>query len=75
MSRVGKCIDHGPMEGCWGTLKSESFYGLKFKDEQALINKIEEYIFFYNNYRFQKNIKGMTPNEVRYHANCNFIYF
>ena len=75
MSRVGKCIDNGPMEGFWGTLKSESFYGLKFKDEQALINKIEEYIFFYNNYRFQKNIKGMTPNEVRYHANCNFIYF
>ena len=75
MSRVGKCIDNGPMEGFWGTLKSESFYGLKFNDEQALRNKIEEYIFFYNNYRFQKNIKGMTPNEVRYHANCNFIYF
>ena len=75
MSRVGKCIDNGPMEGFWGTLKSESFYGLKFNDEQALINKIEEYIFFYNNYRFQKNLKGMTPNEARYHANCNFIYF
>ena len=75
MSRVGKYIDNGPMEGFWGTLKSESFYGLKFNDEQALINKIEEYIFFYNNYRFQKNLKGMTPNEVRYHANCNFIYF
>ena len=75
MSRVGKCIDNGPMEGFWGTLKSESFYGLKFNDEQALRNKIEEYIFFYNNYRFQKNIKGMTPNEARYHANCNFIYF
>ena len=22
MSRVGKCIDNGPMEGFWGTLKS-----------------------------------------------------
>ena len=41
MSRVGKCIDNGPMEGFWGTLKSESFYGLKFNDEQALLNKIE----------------------------------
>ena len=51
MSRVGKCIDNGPMEGFWGTLKSESFYGLKFTDEQSLRNKIEEYIFFYNNYR------------------------
>ena len=75
MSRVGKCIDNGPMEGFWGTLKSESFYGLKFNDEKSLRNKIEEYIFFYNNYRLQKNLKGMTPNEVRYHANCNFIYF
>ena len=75
MSRVGKCIDNGPMEGFWGTLKSESFYGLKFNDEHELRNKIEEYIFFYNNYRLQKNLKGMTPNEVRYHANCNFIYF
>lgn len=75
MSRVGKCIDNGPMEGFWGTLKSESFYGLKFDDEQSLRNKIEEYIFFYNNFRLQRNLKGMTPNEVRYHANCNFIYF
>ena len=23
----------------------------------------------------KRNLKGMTPNEVRYHANCNFIYF
>lgn len=75
MSRVGKCIDNGPMEGFWGTLKAESFYGLRLDDEQALRRKIEEYIFFYNNFRLQKNLKGMTPNEVKYHANCNFIYF
>lgn len=48
MSRVGRCIDNGPMEGFWGTLKAESFYGLKFDDEQSLRGKIEEYIFFYN---------------------------
>ena len=75
MSRVGKCIDNGPMEGFWGTLKSESFYGLKFEDETALRLKIDEYIFFYNNFRLQRNLKGMTPNEVRYHAYSNFIYF
>ena len=75
MSRVGKCIDNGPMEGFWGTLKAESFYGLRLDDEQALRRKIEEYIFFYNNFRLQTNLKGMTPNEVKYHANCNFIYF
>ena len=75
MSRVGKCIDNGPMEGFWGTLKSEAFYGLKFENETALKLKIEEYIFFYNNFRLQRNLKGMTPNELRYHAYNNYIYF
>lgn len=75
MSRVGKCIDNGPMEGFWGTLKSESFYGLKFRDEKELRYKIEEYIFNYNNYRLQEKLKCMTPNEVRYHAYCSNIYF
>ena len=75
MSRVGKCIDNGPMEGFWGTLKSEAFYGLRFENELELRLKIDEYIFFYNNFRLQRNLKGMTPNEVRYHAYSNFIYF
>ena len=75
MSRVGKCIDNGPMEGFWGTLKSEAFYGLKFENETALRLKIDEYIFFYNNFRLQRNLKGMTPNEVRYNAYSNYIYF
>lgn len=26
MSRVGKCIDNGPMEGFWGILKCEMYY-------------------------------------------------
>ena len=26
MSRVGRCIDNGPMEGFWGILKSEMYY-------------------------------------------------
>lgn len=75
MSRVGKCIDNGPMEAFWGTLKSEMFYGIKFKDLESLQSKIEEYIFFYNNGRLQSNLKGMTPNQYRYHSYCNFIYF
>ena len=34
MSRVCKCIDNGPMEGFWGTLKSEAFCGLVKKIPQ-----------------------------------------
>ena len=30
MSRVGRCIDNGPMEGFWGILKSEMYYLKKF---------------------------------------------
>ncbi len=31
MSRVGKCIDNGPMEGFLGTIKTEMFYGKNLK--------------------------------------------
>ena len=27
MSRVAKCINNGPMEGFWGILKRERYYG------------------------------------------------
>lgn len=39
MSRVGKCIDNGPMEGFFGTLKVEIFYGKKFKILEELKEK------------------------------------
>ncbi len=28
MSRVGKCIDNGPIENLWGIIKTEMFYKL-----------------------------------------------
>ncbi|WP_370736988.1 transposase [Desulfitobacterium hafniense] len=30
MSRVAKCIDNGPMEGFWGIIKRERYYGKRF---------------------------------------------
>ena len=74
MSRVGKCIDNGPMEAFWGTLKSEMFYGIKFDDLETLKAKIEEYIHYYNHDRLQAKLKGMTPIEYRNHS-YNAIYF
>ncbi len=68
MSRVGKCIDNGPMEGFFGTLKAEMFYGKYFKTLEELRSKIVEYIKFYNEKRFQKRLKCMTPLEYRNHA-------
>ena len=52
MSRVGKCIDNGPMEAFWGTIKSEMYYLNKFYTTDNLINSIIEYIEFYNKKRF-----------------------
>lgn len=66
MSRVGRCIDNGPMEGFWGLLKSEMYYLKKFTDQQELISAIEDYILFYNTKRYQKRLNCMTPME--FHA-------
>ena len=63
MSRVGRCIDNGPMEGFWGILKSEMYYLRKFTDEQELTAAIENYILFYNTKRYQKRLRCMTPME------------
>ena len=37
MSRVGRCIDNGPMESFWGMLKSEMYYLHRFTDRESLI--------------------------------------
>ena len=68
MSRVGKCIDNGPMEAFWGTLKAEQYYLNKYYSIEALQQAIEEYIEFYNTQRFQAKLKGLTPIEYRNQA-------
>ena len=66
MSRVGKCIDNGPMEGFWGILKSEMYYLKKFTSQEELTDAIENYISFYNTRRFQKKLHCMTPMEFHH---------
>jgi len=63
MSRVGKCIDNGPMEGFWGILKRERYYGHRFTSREELVAMIEEYIDYYNNKRYQRNLGVLTPFE------------
>ena len=63
MSRVGKCIDNGPMEGFWGILKREMYYGKRFTDKETLVKMIEDYIDYYNNKRLQRNLGVLTPME------------
>ena len=63
MSRVAHCIDNGPMEGFWGILKRERYYGRRFTSKQALIQMIESYICYYNTRRVQRNLGILTPLE------------
>ena len=65
MSRVGCCIDNGPMEAFWGTLKVEMYYLQRFNDFDSLKAAIEKYIAFYNNYRYQLKLGGLAPMEYR----------
>ncbi|SDN46561.1 IS3 family transposase, partial [Acetanaerobacterium elongatum] len=63
MSRVAHCIDNGPMEGFWGILKRERYYGRRFTSKQKLIQMIESYISYYNTRRVQRNLGVLTPLE------------
>lgn len=68
MSRVAKCIDNGPMEGFWGILKRERYYGRRFTNRETLVQMIRSYISYYNNRRVQRNLGILTPIEK--HQQC-----
>jgi len=63
MSRVAHCIDNGPMEGFWGILKRERYYGKRFTSKQDLTAMIRAYISYYNNRRVQRGLGTLTPME------------
>ncbi len=65
MSRVGRCIDNGPMESFWGTLKCEKYYLHNYRTFDQLKNDIDDYIHFYNYERLQRKLNGLSPMEYR----------
>lgn len=65
MSRVGHCIDNGPVEGFWGIVKSEMYYLKNFSSEEELRNEIEKFIKYYNEGRYQSRFGFKAPAEVR----------
>ena len=68
MSRKGNCMDNGIMENFFGRLKVEMFYGEKFESPRGFIEKLEEYIHYYNNDRISLKLKGMSPVQYRTHS-------
>jgi putative transposase len=65
MSRIGRCIDNGPMEAFWGTLKCEKYYLHTYSTFEELQKDIDDYIRFYNNERLQEKLNGLSPMEFR----------
>ena len=68
MSRKGNCMDNGIMENFFGRLKVEMYYGEKFESPWGFIEKLEEYIEYYNNERISLGLKGMSPAQYRAHS-------
>lgn len=63
MSRVALCIDNAPMEGFWGILKWERYYGRRFTNKQELVRMVVSYIRYYNTKKVQSNLNVLTPME------------
>ena len=70
MSRKGNCMDNGMMENFFGRLKVEMFYGEKFESPRGFIEKLEEYIHYYNNERISLKLNGMSPVQYRAHSHA-----
>ena len=71
-SRKGNCWDNAVMEG-WNTiLKTEYLYhpdnkkkNCKLPTPEEVKKEVEEYIFYYNNFRIQKKLGYRTPVQYR----------
>jgi len=59
---------NGIMENFFGRLKVEMYYGEKFEFPRGFIEKLEEYIHYYNNERISLKLKGMSPVQYRAHS-------
>ena len=65
MSRKGKCADNSCIESFFSHFKEECLKIDKPTSEAALIQAIDEYMYFYNNERFQKGLDKFAPVEYR----------
>ncbi len=66
MSRRGNCWDNAPQESFFGHLKDEVNYKA-CKTLNELQREISRYIKYYNNFRYQWDLKKMSPVGYRNH--------
>jgi putative transposase len=66
MSRRGNCIDNAPMESFFGHMKDD--VNCKEAKTFAELNlMLDKYLKYYNNERYQWDLKKMTPVQYRNH--------
>jgi putative transposase len=64
MSRRGNCWDNAPQESFFGHMKDEiDFKSCKTFEELQIL--IDNYMDYYNNYRYQWGLKKLTPVQYR----------
>ena len=64
MSRRGNCWDNAPQESFFGHMKDEVDYKSCTSFEELKL-VIDNYINYYNHYRYQWNLKKLTPVKYR----------
>lgn len=64
MSRRGNCWDNAPQESFFGHMKDE-IDSRNCKTFQELLNMIDHYMNYYNNYRYQWGLRKLTPVQYR----------
>lgn len=72
MSKKGYSPDNSACEGFFGRLKNEMFYQRDWKNTtiNQFINKLDDYIHWYNNQRIKLSLGGLSPLQYRKKQGC-----
>ena len=65
LSRKGNCLDNAVIENFFGLLKSELLYLREFENMEQFVHELNEYIYYYNNYRIKTGLGGLSPIQFR----------
>lgn len=71
MSRKGNYLDNAVMENFFGILKSELLLLPKFSSIKHFETELENFIYYYNNFRIKDKLKGLSP--VMFRTQSNYI--
>ncbi len=73
MSRKGNCLDNAVIENFFGLLKSELLYLREFENMEQFVHELNEYIYYYNNYRIKTGLGGLSPIQLELNPLILFI--